>query len=108
MKHWIRKIHLWVGLPLGILFFVIALSGALYTWAPEIATIIYKENVKSQDLPFVSVEELTETVERELPNSDFRTVYYRGPSVAIQVLLYTSETYYHANINPYTGGAVNI
>lgn len=108
MKHWIRKIHLWIGLPLGILFFIIALSGALYSWAPEIATIIYKENVKSQDIPFVSVEELTETIERELPNADFRTVLYRGPSVAIQVLLYTPETYYHANINPYTGDLIHL
>lgn len=107
MKHWIRKIHLWIGLPLGFLFFIISLSGALYSWAPEIATIIYKENVKSRDMPFVSVEKLTETIERELPNTDFRTVYYRGPSRVIQVLLYAPGTYYHANINPYTGELIH-
>lgn len=107
MKHWIRKIHLWIGLPLGFLFFIISLSGALYSWAPEIATIIYKENVKSQDMPFVSVEKLTETIKQELPNTDFRTVYYRGPSRAIQVLLYAPGTYYHANINPYTGELIH-
>ncbi|MBM1106511.1 PepSY domain-containing protein [Aurantibacter crassamenti] len=108
MKIWIRKIHLWLGLPLGVLFFIIAFSGALYSWAPEISTIIYKEKINPQNIPFVSVTKIVESVNNALPKGDFRTVYYRGPSLATQVLLYAPGTYYIANVNPYTGKLIHL
>ncbi|WP_339706319.1 PepSY-associated TM helix domain-containing protein [uncultured Kriegella sp.] len=107
-KYWIQKIHLWLGLPLGVLFFTIAFSGALYCWAPEIAAIIYKEKIGAQDAPFVAVEKLAETAKQALPKGDFRTVYYRGPSRTAEILLYAPGTYYIAQINPYTGELIHL
>lgn len=108
MKYWFGKIHLWIGLPLGVLFFVISFSGALYTWEPEIATIIYKEIVEPQDKPFASVTTFKKSVEQALPNGDFRTVLYRGKSRAVQILLYVPGTYFIANLNPYTGEVLHL
>lgn len=108
IKYWTRKIHLWLGLPLGLLFFVIALSGALYCWAPEIASIIYKEKISAQDAPFVSVEKLAETAKQALPEGDFRTVYYRGPSRTAEILLYAPGTYFIAQVNPYTAELIHL
>lgn len=108
MKKLIKKIHLWIGLPLGLLFMVISLSGALYCWAPEIATIIYEEKVEPQKKPFVSVSTIKQVTKQALPKGDFRTVYYRGQSRAIQVLLYVPGTYYHVNVNPYTGEIIHL
>jgi uncharacterized iron-regulated membrane protein len=108
MKYWFRKVHTWLGLPLGSLFLVISLSGALYCWEPEFAAITYKENVEPQEKPFVPIPVLKKSVESALPNADFRTVYYRGPSKAIQLLFYVPGTYYHANLNPYTGELIHL
>ncbi len=108
MKYWFRKLHLWLGLPLGGLFFVISLSGALYCWEPEFAAIIYKENIEPQEKPFVSIHTLAKSVESALPEADFRTAFYRGPTKAVQLLLYVPGTYYHANLNPYTGELIHL
>ncbi len=108
MKRWIRNIHLWIGLPLGGLFFIISLSGALFCWEPEIAAIIYKEKVTPQISPFIAVTSLRKNIKNALPKGDFRTISYRGPARAIQVLLYAPGTYYHANFNPYTGDLVHL
>lgn len=108
IKHFLGQIHLWIGLVLGILFFVVAFSGALYTWAPEISRIIYQEAVAPQDAPMVSVSALKTTLDREFPSGDFRTALYRDPSTAIQVLLYGNGTYYHANLDPYSGKLLHL
>ncbi|GHB84292.1 PepSY-associated TM helix domain-containing protein [Persicitalea jodogahamensis] len=108
MKYWFGKLHLWLGLPLGSLFLVISLSGALYCWEPEFAAIAYRENVEPQEKPFVGIPVLKKSVEAALPDADFRTVYYRGPSKAVQLLLYAPGTYYHANLNPYTGELIHL
>lgn len=108
LKSFLGKIHLWLGLVVGILFFIVAFSGAIYTWAPEISRIIYKEAVEPQQAPFVNVSELKATIEREFPQGDFRTAFYQNEGTAAQVLLYGQGTYYHANINPYTGELLHI
>ncbi len=108
MKYWIGRVHLWLGLPLGILFFVISLSGALFCWEPEFAAILYKENVVPQEKPFAPVSAFKKSVEQVLPDADFRTVYYRGPAKAVQLLLYVPGTYYHANLNPYSGELIHL
>ena len=38
----------------------------------------------------------------------FITIYYRGPSRAVQVLVYAPGTYYHVNLNPYTGELTHV
>lgn len=108
IKTFLGQIHLWIGLVLGILFFIIAFSGALYTWAPEISRIIYHEAVEPQDEPMVPVSTLKATLDREFPSGDFRTAFYQDPSTAVQVLLYGNGTYYHANLDPYTGELIHI
>lgn len=108
VKAFLGQIHLWIGLVLGLLFFIVAFSGALYTWAPEISRIIYHEAVKPQDAPLVPVSTLKATLDREFPSGDFRTALYRDPATAAQVLLYGNGTYYHANLNPYTGELIHI
>jgi len=108
IKKILGKIHLYVGLVVGVLFVVIALSGAIYTWAPEISRYIYEQKVAPSDLPFISVATIKATIEREFPEGDFRTAFYRDKSSTVQVLLYGQGTYYNAEINPYTGEWVHL
>jgi hypothetical protein len=108
MKHWFGKVHRWLGLPLGGLFLIISLSGAIYCWEPEFAAILYKGKIEPLEKPFVPIASLRESVLQVLPEADFRTVFYRGPSRAVQLLLYVPGTYYHANLNPYTGELIHL
>lgn len=108
IKNFLGQVHLWIGLILGILFFIVAFSGALYTWAPEVSRVIYQEAVEPQDAPMVPVSSLKATLDREFPSGDFRTALYRDPSTAIQVLLYGNGTYYHANLDPYSGELIHL
>ena len=103
LKKVIGKIHLYIGLVIGVLFFVIAFSGAIYTWAPEISTLIYDQKVEPKDQSFISVADLRSIISKEFPQGDFRTAFYKDKAHAIQILLYGQGTYYNAWINPYTG-----
>ncbi|PHN00690.1 PepSY-associated TM helix domain-containing protein [Flavilitoribacter nigricans] len=108
IKSFLGQVHLWIGLVLGILFFIVAFSGALYTWAPEISRIIYHEAVEAREGDLVDISDLKATIDREFPSGDFRTAFYRDRSTAFQVLLYGNGTYYHANLDPYTGELLHI
>ncbi len=108
IKKLFGQIHLWIGVTIGLLFFVISLSGALYTWAPEISRIIYLQKVEPQDAPFVSVSTLKTTLDREFPEGDFRTALYKDKASTLEVLLFGQGTYYYAFLNPYTGALVHL
>ncbi len=104
----VAKLHLIIGLGIGLLFFIIALSGAIYTWAPEIGRITYQQNIDSQNLPFVPISVLKATIDREFPEGDFRTAFYRDKNTTAEVLLYAPGSYYIAQMNPYTGELVHL
>lgn len=108
IKSVLGQVHLWIGLTVSLLFFIVAFSGALYTWAPEVSRIIYHEAVEPQSAPIVPVSTLKATLDREFPSGDFRTAFYRDEATAVQVLLYGNGTYYHANLNPYSGDLLHI
>ncbi|WP_020528713.1 PepSY-associated TM helix domain-containing protein [Flexithrix dorotheae] len=108
MKFFITKIHLWLGLPLGILFFIVSFSGAIYTWEPEFSAIQYKQNVTPENRPIVSVPEIKKIMEKEFPEGDFRTVFFKDKAKAIEVLLFVPGTYYIAQVNPYSGELIHL
>ncbi len=107
-KRWLGKLHLWVGLAIGLLFFVIALSGAIYTWEPEFSQIAYKKGVENVHQPYVSPSTLKQTLEQAFPEGDYRTVFWRDSSHAAEVLLYAPGTYYNAFLDPYTGALIHL
>ena len=102
------KIHLILGLGTGILFFVIALSGALYSWEPELSHIIYHQQVKEEDKPYITISDIKNTLQKSFPEGDFRTALYRDKGSTIEVLLYIPGTYYHAQLNPYTAELIHL
>ncbi len=108
LKQFVGQVHLWLGIAVGIPFFLVALSGAIYTWEPEIANVIYRQSVAPQNKPFVPVSVLKATLDREHPDLDFRTVLFRDETKTAQVLLYGRGTYFHAFLNPYTGELIHL
>lgn len=108
IKKAIHQLHLWLGLSVGVLFFVIAFSGALFTWESEFAQIIYHQKVEAQEAPFTSVSRIKSSLHQAFPEGDFRAVVFRGRTRAAQVLVYAPGTYYHAFMNPYSGDLIHL
>ncbi len=57
-KKWSAKLHLWLGLSVGLIVFIVSLSGTLFVFKDEVQNSIRKEaiyvkpeTVKSQSLP---------------------------------------------------------
>lgn len=108
IRKFLAKIHLFIGLGTGFLFFVIALSGALYTWEPEISRIIYKHEVEVQNKPFINISDIKKSLQNSFPEGDFRTALYRDSGSSIEVLLYVPGTYYLAQFNPYNAELIHL
>ena len=51
-KKWSAKLHLWFGLSVGIIVFIVSLSGTLYIFKDEIQNSIRKEAIylKKEDI----------------------------------------------------------
>lgn len=108
IRKFLAKIHLIIGLGTGFLFFIIALSGALYTWEPEISRVIYKHKVAVQEKPFISISDIKKSLQSSFPEGDFRTALYRDSGSSIEVLLYVPGTYYLAQLNPYNAEIIHL
>lgn len=108
IKKIILKIHLYIGLAIGLLFFITSLSGALYTWAPEFRSIKYKQQITPEDRETTSIASLKSELQREMPEGDFRTVTYRGKDQSMEVLLFVPGTYFTAQLNPYSGKLIHL
>ncbi|MDN3686988.1 PepSY-associated TM helix domain-containing protein [Cyclobacterium jeungdonense] len=108
IRKFLAKTHLVIGLSTGVLFTIIALSGALYTWEPEFSRLMYHQQVAEEGKPFISISEIRNTLEKTFPEGDFRTALYRDPESSIEVLLYAPGTYYLAQLNPYTAELIHL
>ncbi|PWN64292.1 PepSY-associated TM helix domain-containing protein [Chryseobacterium oncorhynchi] len=69
-KKWSAKLHLWFGLSVGIIIFIVSLSGTLYVFKDEIQNSIRKETIhlKKEDIGTkpLSINLLREKVSLEL------------------------------------------
>ncbi len=108
IKQLIGQIHLWVGLVVGILFFIVAASGAILVWQPEFRYILFNQGIDPQDKNFVLPSDLKETIDREFPQGDYRTAFFRERDKTCEVLLYGQGTYYIAQLNPYTAELIHL
>ena len=44
-KKWSAKLHLWFGLSIGLLIFIISITGALYVFKDEVENFTRKEYI---------------------------------------------------------------
>ncbi|MEY8758124.1 PepSY-associated TM helix domain-containing protein [Chryseobacterium tongliaoense] len=125
MKKWSAKLHLWFGLSVGLIVFIISLTGTLYVFKDEIqntirkdAIYVKKETVKEQPLSIVLLrEKVTLEMNEKFPvssveipldkNKSYRFLYYeknkKGWNYFNEVLI-NKQVY----INPYTGEILGI
>ena len=60
-----KKLHLWLGLPSGIVIFIVAITGCIYAFQDEIKDMMRPSlKVESNGKAFLSPEELKEKAGR--------------------------------------------
>ncbi|MGV7107334.1 PepSY-associated TM helix domain-containing protein [Flavobacterium sp. U410] len=126
LKHWIGKLHLWLGLSTGIIVFIVSITGAIYAFQEEITNSIRKDAIfhKEQNIEsktILSLKELEQkinvvTKERfpihwvTIPVDKSRSyVFYyyehnpKGWNVFEEYVIYKS-----VYVNPFTGEILGI
>jgi uncharacterized iron-regulated membrane protein len=101
-------VHQWLGLAAGLVLVVVALSGAILTFAPEIRVWAYHQTVVPEEREFAEVTAFRDTLSREFPAGDFRTITFRGRARAVEVLLFAPGTFYLAQLNPYSAELIHL
>ncbi|NML58226.1 PepSY-associated TM helix domain-containing protein [Chryseobacterium cheonjiense] len=125
IKKWSAKLHLWFGLSVGIIVFIVSLSGTLYVFKDEIQGILRKdavyikdETIAQQPLPILALKEkVAQTLSEKFPvtsveipldkNKCYEFLYYEKDKnawnyfdeVKINKLVY---------VNPYNGEILGV
>ena len=113
VKTVVRQIHLWLGLLSGLLVFIIAITGAIYTFQEEIqdATKDYRFTAVQQ-IPVKLPSELLPIAEKELPGKKVHSIQYSTASRSVEALFYSAEKgneyYYIVYLNPYSGEVLGV
>lgn len=102
----IGKLHLWLGIPSGLLVFIIAITGCMYSFQEEIqnATQPFRF-VQIEDKAFLPPSKLTPIAQQLLPGKVLHSIKYNNRDKAVEAIFYHYEpTYYYTiYINPYNG-----
>lgn len=110
LKKLAGKFHLWLGLTTGLVVFIIALTGALYCFAPELQLLTQDyHHVQEQNKQFLPPSQIKKIAEEQLQDKTLVRIYYWSKSRSVMVLLSKKEEYsYSVFINPYSGQVLKV
>lgn len=104
------KIHLWLGLITGLVVFIIAITGAIYCFAPEIQKYTQSYyHVEEKNQAFLSPSTIKKIAENSLPGKNIARIYYGAGDQAVVVWFSKKEVYDQSVfIDPYSGDVVKV
>jgi uncharacterized iron-regulated membrane protein len=107
-----RQIHLWLGLASGLVIFIVAITGAIYAFQPEItrATQPYL-SVKAENKPFLGLSELKNIASKQLLHIKPTRIIFKGRDGSAVVHFFGKKPrpyYYAVYLNPYTGEVLKV
>ncbi|CAM4215880.1 PepSY domain-containing protein [Cytophagaceae bacterium 50C-KIRBA] len=106
IKKYIRTLHLWLGLIIGLLVFIISVTGCFYAFQKEIQdfTDEYRFVIK-ENKPVLLPSEIRRIVRKELPGKNLHSIKYYKDNHSIEATFYHQVPlyYYIMYINPYSG-----
>lgn len=104
------KIHLWLGLATGLVIFIIALTGAIYCFAPELqnATQRYRF-VTPSNKSYLLPSQIKTIAEQQINSKEVQRIYYGEKDKAVYVLFSGKNGFsYAVFINQYTGEVLKV
>jgi uncharacterized iron-regulated membrane protein len=109
LKKLAGKIHLWLGLATGIVVFIIAITGAIYCFAPELQSLQRYRHVQPSQQEFLPPSVIRQIAAGKLPGKTIQRIYYDARDKSVMVLFLKADEYtYSAFINPYDGSVLKV
>lgn len=103
-KRILFQIHSWIGVKLGILFFIVCLSGTLATLSNEMDWLFYPGLRASSDGDRVSYNELASAVQQAYPKGEL-TYWVMGDEPYLNDIVYVEDAgqRYYVFVDPVLG-----
>lgn len=113
LKKWFGKIHLWLGLGTGLVIFIVAITGALWTFESEISDWLYDyRKVTPHSTPYLLPSQLKTFATNHFKGFPIQGIDYSGKDRAVILSSWGTkngeEYHIHAYLNPYTGEVLHI
>lgn len=110
LKKLIAQLHLWLGLITGLIIMIIALSGAIYCFAPELQNLTQAyRKVEAQNIAFLPPSAIKLIAEKQVAGKPAKRIYYGSKEQSVQVLFRDKEMYsYSVFIDPYNGNVLKV
>ncbi len=110
MKKIAGKIHLWLGLISGLVVIIIAITGALYCFAPELQDLTQGyRTVQERKDEFLPPSRLQKLAENQLHGKSPQRIYYGSKTQAVVVWFSKKEAFDSSIfINPYSGQVLKV
>lgn len=106
LKKTIRKLHLWLGLASGIIIFIVALTGCIYTFKDEITSYSQKDfdYVKTQNSSRVSLALVIASFKKNHPKNKLQFIKQRESDLNATIIL--GDKNIQVAYDPYRGNEV--
>lgn len=111
VKKIVGKIHLWLGLSVGLIVVFLGITGCMLAFQREIESITHTYTyVKVENREFLQPSELGKIARAALPGKMLHSVTYGEKDHSARVAFYHYEPnyYYIAYINPYSGEVLKV
>lgn len=104
-------LHLWLGLASGLVIVIVALTGALYAFEPELTEAFRPYlHVQEEQRPFLPLSVIKQKAEAQLPGKIVSRITFEGRHHSVAVSFNNKKLgyYYMVFLNPYTGSVLKV
>ncbi|HRG54238.1 MAG TPA: PepSY-associated TM helix domain-containing protein, partial [Bacteroidia bacterium] len=111
MKKIVNKIHLILGLIIGVIIIVVSLTGCIYAFQAEIQKLTQSYRfVDEQQAAFLPPSQLKEIAIKELQGKAPNSIHYGKKNQSAVISFYGSKPdyFYQVYLNPYTGSVLKV
>lgn len=105
MRRFIKKVHLWLAIPTGLIIFVICITGAILSFENEILEAYYPERyfIKETHSDKIPLDQLILKVNQQLDNNSVASIKVTSDPNRTYIASLTKGFRISAFIDPYTG-----
>lgn len=110
MKNILKKLHLWLGFPTGLLISIVCITGAILSFETEILETLYPQRyfVQETDQKKLSLTELIPIVNSQLEDNKVSSIKIYSDPQRTSVATLANGFRVSAFIDPYTGKVIDV
>lgn len=110
LKHWIGKIHLWLGLASGLFVCFLGITGCILAFQQEIEYAIQDYRfTEVQNKPLLTPSAIQKIADKALPKKEAHSISYQdGRSAVVTYYAMDADYYWTVFVNPYSGEVLKV